>query len=87
MNRFVADPHWHGYIVWYFYLGGIAAGAYALASLAHLFGDEDDRRASRFARTLSGKNMTPNWQTTRSKLASGCGRSARSPARESPAAR
>jgi len=49
MNRYVADPHWHGYIVWYFFLGGIAAGSYALASLAILFGNEDDRRASRFA--------------------------------------
>ncbi len=49
MNRHVVDPHWHGYIVWYFYLGGIAAGAYALACLANLFGDEEDRRASRFA--------------------------------------
>ena len=53
MNRYVADPHWHGYIVWYFYLGGIAAGAYALASLADLFGDEDDRRASRFAHYIA----------------------------------
>lgn len=53
MNRYVADPHWHGYIVWYFYLGGIAAGAYALASLANLFGDGDDRRASRFAHYLA----------------------------------
>ena len=49
MNRYVVDPDWHGYIIWYFYLGGIAAGSYALASLANLFGDEDDRRASRFA--------------------------------------
>ncbi len=27
MNEFVADPHWGWWIVWYFYLGGIAAGA------------------------------------------------------------
>jgi formate-dependent nitrite reductase membrane component NrfD len=53
MNRYVVDPHWHGYIVWYFYLGGIAAGAYALASMANLFGDEADRRASRFAHYLA----------------------------------
>jgi len=53
MNRYVVDPHWHGYIVWYFYLGGIAAGAYALASLANLFGDEDDRRATRFAHYIA----------------------------------
>jgi len=49
MDRYVADPHWGGYIIWYFYLGGIAAGAYALAALASLFGDESDRRATRAA--------------------------------------
>ncbi len=53
MNRYVADPAWHGYIVWYFYLGGIAAGAYAMASLAALFGTEDDRRATRAAYYLA----------------------------------
>ncbi|MFO0956171.1 MAG: NrfD/PsrC family molybdoenzyme membrane anchor subunit [Isosphaeraceae bacterium] len=49
MNRFVADPDWHGYIVAYFYLGGIAAGAYAIASMAALFGDEAARRGTRGA--------------------------------------
>ena len=53
MDRYVADPHWGGYIIWYFYLGGIAAGAYALAALASLFGDESDRRASRAAHYLA----------------------------------
>ena len=28
MNLFVADPDWGGWIVCYFFLGGIAAGAY-----------------------------------------------------------
>lgn len=49
MDRFVADPEWHGLIIAYFYLGGIAAGAYAAACLARLFGDEEDRRATRAA--------------------------------------
>ncbi len=49
MNRFVTDPEWHGWIVWYFYLGGIAAGAYAIASMAALFGTEADRRGTRAA--------------------------------------
>jgi formate-dependent nitrite reductase membrane component NrfD len=53
MDRYVADPHWGGYIVAYFYLGGIAAGAYALAALATLFGDEADRRAARAAHYLA----------------------------------
>jgi formate-dependent nitrite reductase membrane component NrfD len=42
MNLFVADPGWHWLIVLYFYLGGIAAGAYFLAALIDLVGDADD---------------------------------------------
>lgn len=49
MDPFVADPEWHGIIVAYFFLGGIAAGSYAVACLARLFGDEGDRRATRAA--------------------------------------
>ena len=36
-------------IVWYFFLGGIAAGAYVIAALADLFGDAEDRRGVRVA--------------------------------------
>ena len=43
LNTSVADPDWHGLIVWYFFLGGIAAGAYVMAALADLFGDAEDR--------------------------------------------
>ncbi len=53
MNRFVADPEWHGLIVWYFFLGGIAAGSYVMAALADLFGGEDDRRSVRPAYYLA----------------------------------
>ena len=38
MNLFVADPEWGWWIVLYFFLGGIAAGAYFLASLIELTG-------------------------------------------------
>ena len=47
INRWVADPGWHSLIIWYFFLGGIAAGAYVMAALADLFGDAEDRRAAR----------------------------------------
>jgi formate-dependent nitrite reductase membrane component NrfD len=47
LNPYVADPEWHGLIVWYFYLGGIAAGAYVMAALADLFGSSEDRRGVR----------------------------------------
>lgn len=49
MNRVVADPEWHGWITWYFFLGGVAAGAYAIASMAALFGGESARRGTRMA--------------------------------------
>jgi protein NrfD len=53
MDPYVADPHWRDLIVWYFFLGGIAAGSYAVASLAVLFGDESDRRATRVAEYIA----------------------------------
>jgi formate-dependent nitrite reductase membrane component NrfD len=49
LNPYVADPEWHGYIVWYFFLGGIAAGAYVIAALVDFVGTTDDRRAVRYA--------------------------------------
>src|SRR5262245_39444620 len=47
MNLFVADPDWGWWIVSYFFLGGIAAGAYFVATLVELFGGDDDRPLSR----------------------------------------
>jgi formate-dependent nitrite reductase membrane component NrfD len=44
-------PHWKWEIVLYFWAGGIAAGAYVIAAIADIFGDEQDRpivRAGRF---------------------------------------
>ena len=48
-----ADPHWGSLIIAYFFLGGIAAGAYAMAALASLFGDETDRRLTKPAHYLA----------------------------------
>jgi protein NrfD len=47
MNPFVADPDWGIWIILYFYFGGMAAGAYFLATLIALFGREEDRPISR----------------------------------------
>jgi protein NrfD len=47
INPYVADPDWRGWIIGYFFLGGIAAGAYVTAALADLFGTSDDRRGVR----------------------------------------
>ena len=47
MNLFVADPHWGWWIILYFFLGGIAAGAYFMATLIELVGPKEDRRIAR----------------------------------------
>src|SRR5438477_10770795 len=47
MNLFVVDPSWGLWIILYFYLGGIAAGAYFVASLIEIVGNEHDRRLAR----------------------------------------
>src|SRR5438067_13395043 len=47
----IKKPHWKWEIVLYFFLGGIAAGAYTLATIAEVFGDRRHRaivRAGRF---------------------------------------
>ena len=43
MNSFVADPAWGLWIILYFFLGGLAAGCYFVATLIELFGREEDR--------------------------------------------
>lgn len=53
MNTFVADPHWRGWIVWYFFLGGIAAGAYFMAALVELAGNDRDRALAKVAYYLA----------------------------------
>jgi formate-dependent nitrite reductase membrane component NrfD len=53
MNLFVADPDWGVWIVLYFFLGGIAAGAYLLAGLIEWFGTADDARTARVAHWIA----------------------------------
>jgi formate-dependent nitrite reductase membrane component NrfD len=40
---FTSSPHWTWWIVFYFFVGGIAGGAFLLASLLHLAGRPADR--------------------------------------------
>ncbi len=47
------SPEWGWYIVTYFFLGGIAAGAYFNAALLELFGEPADRPAVRVAHWLA----------------------------------
>jgi protein NrfD len=41
LARFVVPPRWEWYIVFYFFLGGIAGGAYAIAGLLELTGNRN----------------------------------------------
>ncbi|MBI4587311.1 MAG: polysulfide reductase NrfD [Candidatus Rokubacteria bacterium] len=47
------NPAWSWYIVWYFFVGGMAAGAYFLAALADLFGRERGRSVARIGYGLA----------------------------------
>lgn len=47
------NPAWTWYIVWYFFVGGVAAGAYFLAALADLFGTERHRPVARIGYALA----------------------------------
>jgi formate-dependent nitrite reductase membrane component NrfD len=53
MNRFAENPDWGWWIVFYFYLGGIAAGAYFVSTLIELFGSEEDRELPRIGYWLA----------------------------------
>ena len=43
----VRAPEWEMYIVWYFFLGGIAGGAYFAAAIADNFGGRRDREVAK----------------------------------------
>jgi protein NrfD len=53
VNYWVADPHWGGWVVAYFFLGGIAAGSYFLAVLIEWFGSQDDWPLAKIAYTIA----------------------------------
>jgi protein NrfD len=46
-ERIVASPHWEWWLVFYFFLGGIAAGSYFMAALIELVGTERDRELAK----------------------------------------
>src|SRR5215468_1002101 len=46
-QHFVAPPQWEWYIVWYFFLGGLAGGAYLIGTLLRLVGDSRDEGVAR----------------------------------------
>src|SRR5262249_7936958 len=48
-QHFVAPPQWEWYIVWYFFLGGLAGGTYLIGTLLRLAGDVRDEGVARLA--------------------------------------
>jgi formate-dependent nitrite reductase membrane component NrfD len=53
------QPLWHWEIIWYFFLGGLAAGCYVIASIASLFGSKEDRAIVRTGYYLSLLALLP----------------------------
>ncbi len=49
LERIVVAPDWHWLVVFYFFLGGIAAGAYFMAALIELIGTDQDRNLAKIA--------------------------------------
>ncbi len=48
-GRIATSPHWEWWIIFYFFLGGIASGAYFIGTLIDLFGTERDRPIAKMA--------------------------------------
>ena len=49
MMRITVAPEWAWWLVWYFFLGGLAAGLYFMAALIELVGSERDRAMAKVA--------------------------------------
>ena len=56
----IHKPHWNWLIVAYFFLGGIAGGSYAVASIAELLGGRGGRPIARVGRYLSLAALIPS---------------------------
>ena len=53
MTRITAAPEWEWWLVFYFFIGGMAAGLYFIAALIELVGTEADRKMARAAYYLA----------------------------------
>src|ERR1051326_6986742 len=49
MTRITVAPEWEWLLVWYFFLGGLAAGLYFMAALIELVGSERDKAMAKVA--------------------------------------
>jgi formate-dependent nitrite reductase membrane component NrfD len=55
----IHKPHWKWLIISYFFLGGLSAGSYVVATAAQLFGGKDDRVVTRVGRYLALAALLP----------------------------
>lgn len=55
----VHKPHWKWLIIWYFFLGGLSAGSYVVATVAEIAGHREDRAAVRVGRYLAAALVIP----------------------------
>ncbi|MFN8523731.1 MAG: NrfD/PsrC family molybdoenzyme membrane anchor subunit [Chloroflexota bacterium] len=55
----IHKPHWKWLIIWYFFLGGIAGGSYAIGSIADIAGGARFRALVRASRYLSLATLLP----------------------------
>jgi len=53
MTRITVAPGWEWWVVWYFFLGGLAAGLYFIAALIELVGSERDREMAQVSYYLA----------------------------------
>lgn len=56
----IKKPHWKWEIYSYFFIGGISAASYVIASVAELFGGSDGERIKRVGRYLSVAAIVPS---------------------------
>jgi protein NrfD len=47
MTRITAAPEWEWWLVWYFFIGGLAAGLYFVTALIELVGTAPDRKMAK----------------------------------------
>src|SRR5258708_31167192 len=59
MSPVVRAPTGDGYITWYFFFCGLAAGCYVIASIAALFGSREDGAVARAGYYLSLLSLVP----------------------------
>src|SRR6266581_2077458 len=53
MTHSAVAPGWEWWVVWYFFLGGLAAGLYFIAALIELAGSERDREMAQVSYYLA----------------------------------